>query len=60
MPEILEYMESIFKETRWPFFSLIKLRAKFGEGTVQELDSLLKKEIVRRREGCNCVLVELT
>lgn len=57
--ELLDSMFGTYKRTKFPFFSLMKLKREFGNDVVKELNILASNGYVRKREGANEALVEL-
>lgn len=55
---ILSYLQSEYAKTKWPFFSLTIILNKFKDGR-SELNKLAKDGHIKRREGMNCLLIEL-
>lgn len=59
MDEILAFLQDIHSKTKWPFFELNAIEARFGPETKKHLNELREQKKVRRREGCNRSLIEL-
>lgn len=58
---ILEYLEQRYKKTKFQFIPLHELTTYFGEDIDLKpaLNALRKKNLIKRREGGNYILVEI-
>ena len=59
MNEILLHLRSEYSKNPFPFFTVVELKNKFKEGTLDMLNELNKNGFIRKREGINGKLVEL-
>ena len=58
--KILEYLESKYRNTGWPYIHIKELRSYFYRiDILPALNDLRIKGIVRKRENANGILIEL-
>lgn len=55
---VFDYIQTRYHSTNFQFIPLIDIIEKFGEGAKDELNSLRKKKLIRRRDGANGILIE--
>jgi hypothetical protein len=57
---ILEYLQTEYNKTKWPYFNLLTLTAMFGEDNARKaLNELWEMDVIRKRQGVNHDIVEL-
>lgn len=56
--KVFDYIQARYYETKYPFIPLNEVIAKYGEGVKDELNSLRKDGLVRKRIGGNGELIE--
>lgn len=55
---VFDYIQFRYHATKFEFIPLIEIINKFGEGAKDELNSLRKQGLIRRRDGGNGVMIE--
>jgi hypothetical protein len=56
--EIEDFMREKLK-SNWPFISIVELNRKMGFYPKDELNIMLKEQLIKKREGINGVLIEV-
>lgn len=56
---LLQYLNSEYSRTRWPYFSSVKLINQFGEDGRKELNELRSQKVISKIAGPNHPLVRL-
>lgn len=55
---MIEYLQSIYEKTRWPFFLVVDLKSK-GIFNREEANLLITEGKIKKRQGMHGDLIEL-